>query len=390
MNIELLFSKRIKSKDESIRTKMLNIAKDLEDVIALGRGDPDLDTAPHIIESASQALKNGATHYTHPQGIEELRVNICEHLHKFHKLNYEKEEIVVTAGGQCAIFTSILALIDKDDEVVIPSPGYGSYDQAVEMAGGKIVKLKLNEENDFAITAEDLEKVITNKTKIFCLINPSNPTGAITPPDEIEKIANLLKNKNIIVISDEIYSRLPFDNQKIISFASLENMKEKTITINGFSKAYSMTGWRIGYIASDKKLIKILAEIHHGLNICAPAVSQHAAIAALTGPQNNVSEALKIYQKRKDIMCDTLDKLSLSYGKPGGGFYVYANVSSCGMSATNFCIELLKSEKLMIFPGILFGDYVDNYLRISLLQPENKIIEACNRLENFVNQIKKT
>ena len=388
MNLESLFSNRIKSKDESIRTKMLNIAKDLDNVIALGRGDPDLDTAPHIIEYASKALKEGATHYTHPQGIEELRSHISKHLNEFHNLKYEKEEIVVTAGGQCAIFTSILALIDKDDEVIIPSPGYGSYDQAVDMAGGKIVNLKLNEENDFAITANGLEKVITDKTKIFCLINPSNPSGAITPPDEIKKIANLLKDKNIIIISDEIYSRLPFNNQKILSFASVEGMREKTITINGFSKAYSMTGWRIGYLASNKKLIKILAEVHHGLNICAPAVSQHAAIAALTGPQTNVSDALKTYQKRKDIMCDTLDKLSLSYGKPGGGFYIYANVSSCGMPATNFCIELLKKQKLMIFPGILFGDYVDNYLRISLLQPENKIIEACKRLENFVNEIK--
>ena len=221
MNLELLFSNRIKSKDESIRTKMLNIAKNLDDVIALGRGDPDLDTAPHIIEYASKALKEGATHYTHPQGLEELRLNISKHLNEFHNLNYQKEEIVVTAGGQCAIFTSILALIDKDDEVIIPSPGYGSYDQAVDMAGGKIVNLKLNEENDFAITAEGLEAVLTNKTKIFCLINPSNPTGAITPPDEIKKIANLLKDKNIIIISDEIYSILPFYNQKFLSFASI-------------------------------------------------------------------------------------------------------------------------------------------------------------------------
>ena len=389
MSNEFVFSKRIKSKDESIRTKMLNIAKDLNDVITLGRGDPDLDTAPHIIEHASKALLNGATHYTHPQGLEELRKAICDHLNEYHQLNYEKDEIVVTAGAQSAIFTSILALIDTDDEVIIPSPGYGSYDQAVEMANGKIIKLKLTEKNDFAIRAEELEKVITEKTKIFCLINPSNPTGAITPPEEIIKIAELLKEKNIIVISDEIYSRLPFNQQKIISFASIKNMKEKTITINGFSKAYSMTGWRIGYLATSKKLVKTLAEVHHGFNICAPAVSQHAAIAALTGPQEIVTEALSTYEKRKDIMCATLDKLSLTYGKPGGGFYIYANVSSCGMSATDFCIKLLKEQKLMIFPGILFGDYVDNYLRISLLQPENKIQEACNRLEKFVISIKK-
>lgn len=382
------FAQRVKIKESSVRTKMLDVAAGLKDVIALGRGDPDLDTPEHIIAAGQKSLGEGATHYTHPLGIPPLREAIAASIKANGGGDYTADEIVVTAGAQESMFVAMLALIDPGDEVIIPSPGYGTYHQAVELASGTVVTVPTFEKDGFALTAEAVAKALTPKTRMLCLINPSNPTGMVIPPSEIEKLAALAVKHDLIVISDEIYGRLVYDNARVQPVAALPGMKDRTITIDGFSKAYAMTGWRIGYFAAPRHFTKPMAEIHHGLAICAPAVSQYAALAALTGSQDCVEDMRREYDKRRRVMMSALDRMGLSYPKPNGAFYVYANVSSTGASASEFCLRLLQDGKVMMFPGVLFGDHCDDYVRISLLQPIPKIEEAVKRMETVVRTMK--
>ncbi|MCX7342439.1 MAG: pyridoxal phosphate-dependent aminotransferase [Hyphomicrobiales bacterium] len=388
MNPSQRFAKRVSIKESSLRTRMLDIAAGLTDVIALGRGDPDLDTPAHVIEAGQKALGNGATHYTHPLGMPQLREAIATSIRANGGGDYSADEIVVTAGAQESMFVAMLALIDPGEEVIIPSPGYNSYHQAVELAGGLCVSVPTFERDGFALTAEAVEARLTPASRMLCLINPSNPTGMVIPPSEIEKLAALAIKHDLIVISDEIYARLVYDNARVVPVASLPGMKERTITIDGFSKAYAMTGWRVGYFAAPRHYAKAMAEIHHGLAICAPAVSQHAALAALSGSQDCVEAARQQYDARRRTMMAALDRMGLSYARPNGAFYVYANVSSTGASASDFCLRLLQDGKVMMFPGSLFGDHCDDYVRISLLQPVPKIEEAARRMDAVVKAMK--
>ena len=371
---------RIRQRSESVRTRMLDIAAGLDGVIALGRGDPDLPTPAHIVEAGQRALAEGATHYTHPKGLPALRDAIGRHLAEADGLDYSGEEIVVTTGAQEAVFAAMLACINPGDEVIVPAPGYTSYDQAIELAGGVPVAVPTYERDDFALTAAAVEAKVGPRTRMLCLLNPSNPTGAVTPPGEVEALAALAAKHDLIVISDEIYSRLVYEGAKVLPLARLPRMKERTITINGFSKAYAMTGWRVGWFAAAPTLAKALTEVHHGLTICAPAVSQHAALAALQGPQECVEEMRRTYDERRLVMCRALDAMGITYGRPRGAFYVYANVSSTGLAASELCVRLLEEARVMIFPGSLFGDHNDDFLRISLLQPVARIEEAVGRM----------
>ncbi len=388
MNISYRLANRVVHKDESIRTKMLGIAAKLEGVIALGRGDPDLPTPAHIVEAGQKALAAGATHYTAPQGLLELREAICHKLKLENNLQYTPDEIVVTAGAQEGIYVTMLALLNAGDEVLCTSPGYTSYNQAVELAGGVVVDVSVYQANNFALTAEAVRAKITSRSRILCLMNPSNPTGAVTPRAEIEQLAALAIEHNLIVVSDEIYERLVYDGSSVTSMASLPNMKERTITVNGFSKAYAMTGWRIGYFAAPRELVIAMNEIHHGLTICAPAVAQHAALAALRGSQDCVEEYRQIFGSRRAYFRGVLDNLGLSYGQPQGAFYLYTNVSSTGLGAEDFCVRLLEEAKIMIFPGSLFGDHNDHFIRISLLQPLAKLEEAAMRMVAALPKLK--
>lgn len=375
---------RIGQRTESVRTRMLDIAAGLEDVIALGRGDPDLPTPAHIVDAGRRALAGGATHYTHPMGLPALREATGRHLAQVHGLDYAVDEIVVTTGAQEAVFAAMLACINPGDEVIVPAPGYTSYDQAVELAGGVPVAVPTHEANDFALTAAAVEARLGPRTRMLCLLNPSNPTGSVTPPEEVEALAALAAKHDLVVVSDEIYARLVYDRARVLSVAQLPGMKARTITINGFSKAYAMTGWRVGYFAAPPELVKALAEVHHGLTICAPAVSQHAALAALEGPQECVEAMRRTYDERRIVMCRALDRMGLTYGRPQGAFYVYANVSSTGLAASEFCVRLLEEARVMIFPGSLFGDHNDDFVRISLLQPVARIEEAAERMAGTV------
>jgi aminotransferase len=381
-------ARRVKIKKAPLRQRMLDLAASMKDVIALGRGDPDFDTPAHIVEAGRKALAEGATHYTHMLGIPQLRAAIADSIVADGGARYAADEIVVTAGAQESMFVTMLALIDPGDEVLIPSPGYNAYHQSVELAEGKVVTVPTYEKNGFALTAEAVEQAITPKTRMLCLINPSNPTGMVIPPSEVEKLAAVAAKHDLIVVSDEIYAKLTYDNARVQPVASLPGMRERTVTINGFSKAYAMTGWRIGYCAAPKHFAAAIADVHYGMAICAPAVSQLAALAALTGPQDCVEQMRRDYDARRKVMMAALDRMGLSYARPNGAFYVYANVSSLGISASDFCLRLLEEGRVMMFPGSLFGDHCDDYVRISLLQNVAKIEEAAARMAKVVAAIR--
>ena len=381
-------AQRVKLKDAHLVTRMAEIAETLPDVIKLGRGDPDLATPDHIIKAGQDALANGGTHYTHALGIAPLRQAIADNIRAHGGADYALDEIVVTPGGQHAMFMIALAMLDPGDEMLVPCPGYNPYAQAAEMAGAEVVQVQMTMETNFTLTADMIREKITPKSKILVLINPNNPTGTVTPPDEVERIARLAIEHDLIVISDEIYARLTYGNQRIQPVASLPGMRERTITLSGFSKAYAMTGWRIGYFAGPRELIVAMAEINHAFAIPTASVSQPAALAALTGPQDCVEEMRLIYDERRIALCEGLDALGIPYAEPQGAFYVYADVSVTGLPATVFCERMLREGRVMIYPGKIYGDHTDDYARVSLTQSVPRIREAIERMKSVVKTIR--
>ena len=381
-------SKPISLEDESFRSKLLNIASTIDNVIPLGRGDPDFHTPKHIVEAAKKALDDNLHHYTSPSGIEELREAISENFKNKFKLNYLKDEIIVTAGVQESITLAMLSILSKDDEVLLTSPRFTTYDLAVRLCDAKPIPVPTFEKNDFALMPEEISKRITSKTKILVLVSPNNPTGAVTPPEKIIEIAEIVKKNKLIVIADEIYADLVYENHTHLSIGSLEEMKERTLTLNGFSKTYAMTGWRIGYIAGPLDIINKMTEIRHALSINSCTFSQYGAISALKGPQDKLEEMKEEYNNRRKFCMRALQSMGLSYGEPGGAFYIYTNVSASGMKASAFSELLLKKTGVLLFPGTLFGDQEDKYIRLSYLQPMNKIEEAMNKMHNFVENKK--
>jgi aminotransferase len=390
MNDPLLsaLSERIVEEDVSFRTKMLELASGLQDVIALGRGDPDFHTPKHIVEAAIKAINNNQHHYTHPAGMPELREAIAETLKRENRLDYNAEEIIVTAGVQESIMLCMLALVDAGDEVLITSPRFMTYDTAVQMCGGKPVPVPTYEKDNFALMPKEIEARITERTKALVLVTPNNPTGAVTPPSVIKEIADLAVSHNLIVISDEIYAKLIYEGSEHLSMGSLPTMKERVITLNGFSKSYAMTGWRIGYLAAPQAFVRLLTEPRHTLSINTNTPAQFAALAALTGPQDVVTEMLNAYSERRTFMMKAMDDMSLSYGHPGGAFYLYTNVSNTGMTAAQFCKTLLREGRVLLFPGSMFGDDSDAYVRMSYLQPLNRIKEATERMASVIENYK--
>jgi aspartate/methionine/tyrosine aminotransferase len=378
---------RIVEEDVSFRTRMLEIAAGLDDVIALGRGDPDFHTPRHIVEAAKQALDQNQHHYTHPAGLPQLRAAIAETLRRDHALDYTADEIIVTAGVQESIMLLMLGLVNAGDEVLITSPRFTTYDMAVSMCGGVPVPVPTYEEDDFALMPAAIEARITPRTKALVLVTPNNPTGAVTPPAVIREIADLVVRHNLVLISDEIYAKLIYPGSEHLSAASLPDMKERTITLNGFSKAYAMTGWRVGYLAGPEPFVRQLVEPRHTLSINTNTPAQFAALAALTGPQDAVQAMLEEYAERRAYLMGALTDLGMTYGHPGGAFYIYTNVSSTGLPSPRFCEELLRQARVMIFPGSMFGDDSDKYVRISYLQPLPRIKEAVGRMSEYIRTV---
>ena len=379
-------AKRVKLSDGGLITKMLDIADGLDDVIKLGRGDPDLDTPKHIIKAGQWALANGATHYTHPLGIEPLRQAIADNIRHYGGADYATDEIMITPGGQQGMFIIALSLLNPGDEIIVPCPGYNPYQQAAEMSDAVVRKVAMTMATNFTLTAKMVEKHVTSNSKILVLINPNNPTGTVTPPDEVRKIAELAKKHDLIVISDEIYARLTFGNNTVVPVASLPGMKDRTITLSGFSKAYAMTGWRIGYLAGPRALIEPMSEVNHAFAISTAAVSQYAALAAMTGPQDCVEDMRQTYDSRRAAICEGLDEIGMTYAEPQGAFYVYANVASLGLGITAgaFCERLLAEGHVMMYPGKIYGDHTDDFVRMSMTQPVARIKIAMQRMAAVV------
>jgi aminotransferase len=372
----------VPDKDTLYRTKLIEQAAKLHDVIAMGLGDPDLPTPPHIVEAAQVAIARGETHYTHPAGMPKLRQAIADLLRQEYGLEYSAEETMVTAGTQEGVMLLMLALVDPGDEVLLPSPRFTSYDTAVELCGGKVVSVPTFEKDKFALMPAEIEARITPHTKVLVLITPNNPTGAVTPPSAIREIAEIAKRHDIIVVSDEIYAKLLFDGAEHLSIGTLPGMRERTITMNGFSKSHAMTGWRIGYLAAPQAFIQRLVEPRHTLSINASTPSQWAALAAATGPQSVVQDMLEIYSSRREVLLQGLDEIGFTYGEPAGAFYVYVNIEASGVSASEFCGELLREARVLVSPGMLFADPDDRYVRMSLLQPKERISEALRRIKD--------
>ena len=381
-------SKIISLDDESFRSELLSIASKMDDVIPLGRGDPDFHTPKHIVEAAKKALDENKHHYTPPNGLPELRNAISKNFKEKYSLDYNIDEIVVTAGVQESIALAMLSLLERDDEVLITSPRFTTYDLTVRMCNAIPVPIPTYEKNNFALMPDIIEQKITNKTKLIVLVSPNNPTGAVTPPENIKKIADIAIKHNLIVIADEIYADLIYENHEHLSIGTLENMKERTLTLNGFSKTYAMTGWRIGYIAGPEDIAVKMSEIRHSLSINSCTFSQYGALAALEGPQEEIIKMKEEYNLRRKFCMRALDEIGFTYGDPGGAFYIYTNVSKSGLSASNFCKKLLENTGVLLFPGTLFGDEEDKYIRLSYLQPIEKIQESMKRIKGFINEHK--
>ena len=379
---------RAVSVKSSFRTRMLELAAGLDDIIALGRGDPDFETPPAIVAAGTKALAGGYTHYTAPPGLAELRAAISAKLERDNGLCYPHSRIIVTNGVQEALLISILALVDPGDEVVLQAPRFNAFDHMVNLAGGRVVNVPTLEEDDYSLKADAIRRVLTNCSKLLVIANPNNPTGGLTPRAELERIAKLANEHDLLVVSDEIYEKLVFGDAEHASLGTFDGMSDRTVTVNGFSKAYAMTGWRVGYLAAPAWLMEPAVEIKHTLSICTPPALQRGALAALEGGDEAVASMLAEYERRLDVILRRLDDMGISYGRPGGGMYVYANISSTGLDAETFCLELLRQERVMVFPGTMFADPANRHIRITLLSPVASIEEALRRMKGFVARVR--
>ena len=365
-----------------------DIVTEMKDAISLGVGEPDFETPWHIRDEGIYAFEKGKTFYTSNSGLLPLREEISSYLYKSQNINYNPStEILVTVGGSEAIDIGLRALINEGDEVIIPQPSYVSYAPCAYLAGAKNVFINLKEENDFKLTPEELESVITDKTKILILPYPNNPTGAIMGARDLEKIAKFVKEKDIFVISDEIYSELTYEG-KHVSIASFEGMKERTLLINGFSKAYAMTGWRLGYACGSGEIIKQMTKIHQYAIMCAPTISQYAAIEALKNGEEDVKVMRDSYNQRRRFLLNAFKEMNLKCFEPLGAFYVFPCIREFGMTSEEFALHFLEEEKVAAVPGTAFGDSGEGYLRISYAYSIEKLKIAMERLKNFITRLR--
>ena len=368
--------------------KFFDIVSEMKDAISLGVGEPDFETPWHIRDEGIYAFEKGRTFYTSNSGLLPLREEISDYIQRTQRINYNsKSEILVTVGGSEAIDIGLRALINDGDEVIIPQPSYVSYAPCSYLAGGKNVFINLKAEKQFRLTPEELESAITDKTKVLILPYPNNPTGAIMEKSDLEKIAGIIKQHDIFVISDEIYSELTYKGTHI-SIISLEGMKERTLLINGFSKSYAMTGWRLGYCCGPEWLIKQMTKIHQYAIMCAPTISQYAAVEALKNGDEDVKMMRESYNQRRRFLIDAFKKMGLECFEPYGAFYVFPCIKEFGMTSEEFATKFLQEEKVAAVPGTAFGDSGEGYLRISYAYSLEKLKIAMERLERFVRKLR--
>jgi aminotransferase len=381
-------SLKIRGGQDSAFFKLLRMAEGRDDVIRLGRGEPDRPTPRHIVDAAKKALDQGHTTYTNPAGLPELRSAIASKFEKDNGLEYSPdEEIIVTSGAQEAMVVTLQTLLDPGDEVIIASPYYMAYPSNILLAGGHPVFVPTTEEQGFQLLPEELERKITPNTKLVVLVSPNNPTGGVLTLETLQGIAKVIEKHDLLAISDELYEKIVYDGFKPVSFATLPGMRDRTVTINGFSKAYSMTGFRVGYMAGPAEYIRSALEPRHSLTICAATPSQYAALAALQGSDAFLKEMLGEYSARRGMMAEAFDRLGVTYGPPLGGFYFFANIRATGVTSYEFCEKALVDKGLLFLPGSLFGDEGEGYIRIGYLAPEDELGEALERFGSLWTEL---
>ena len=382
-----LSDKVVKIKPSGIR-KFFDLVQEMPDAISLGVGEPDFDTPCHIREEGIFSLEKGRTFYTSNAGLMELRTAIAGYLEGKLKLQYDPvHEILVTVGGSEGIDLALRAMLNAGDEVILPEPCYVSYLPCIELADGIPVTIELKEKNAFKLTAEELRAAITDKTKILILAFPNNPTGAVMTKEDLEPIVDIVKEHDLFVISDEIYSELTYEGEHC-SIASFPGMRERTIVINGFSKAFAMTGWRLGYVAGPEIIVEQMTKIHQFAIMAAPTTSQYAAVEAMNNGDDDVELMRKSYNQRRRFVLQKFKDMGLSCFEPEGAFYTFPCIKEFGMTADEFASRFLKEEKVAVVPGTAFGDCGEGFLRISYAYSIEELKEALGRLERFVNRLR--
>ena len=369
--------------------KFFDIVSEMKDAISLGVGEPDFDTPWSIREEGIYSLEKGRTYYTSNAGLSELRTEICNFLNRRYGLNYNPDgETLITVGGSEAIDLAFRAMLNPGDEVIIPQPSYVSYLPCAVLADATPVLVNLKEENEFRLTPEELLSAITPKTKILVFPFPNNPTGAIMPKEELEKIAQICIDKDIFVVSDEIYSELTYGGEHHCSIASIPGMTDRTIVINGFSKSHAMTGWRLGYACGPAPIIKQMLKIHQFAIMCAPTNSQYAAVEALRHCDENIEHMRDEYDQRSRFMLTRLRGMGLKCFEPFGAFYIFPNIAEFGMTSEEFAMRFLKEYKVAIVPGTAFGECGEGFLRMSYASSLSNLKTAMERLEEFINTLR--
>ena len=367
--------------------KFFDIVLETEGAISLGVGEPDFDTPWHIRDEGIYSLEKGRTFYTSNSGLKELRTEVSNYIKRTQGVTYDPiKEIFITVGGSEAIDLALRAMIDEGDEVLIPQPSYVSYEPCAILADAVPVIIELKEENEFRLTAQEVLEKVTDKTKILVLPFPNNPTGAIMEKKDLEEIAKVVIEKDLYVISDEIYGELTYSG-KHVSIVSLPGMKERTILINGFSKAYAMTGWRLGYACGPAKIMEQMIKIHQFAIMCAPTTSQYAAVEALKNGDDDVAMMREQYNHRRRYLLNEFERIGLPCFEPYGAFYVFPCIKKFGMTSDEFCTRLLKEEKLAVVPGTAFGDCGEGYIRVSYAYSLENLKAAMERLERFISKL---
>lgn len=365
--------------------KFFDIAAEMEDAISLGVGEPDFVTPWHIRDEGIYSLEKGMTYYTSNSGLKELREEICNYLNRRFSLKYDaKSQVLVTVGGSEAIDLCIRSLVQPGDEVIIPEPSFVCYKPIAQLAGGVPVTIETKAENNFRLTADELKAAITPKTKLLVLPFPNNPTGGVMDKQDLEEIAEVLKDTNVLVLSDEIYAELTYGDKRHFSIAQIPDMYERTILVSGFSKAFAMTGWRLGYACAHPELIKIMTKVHQFAIMSAPTTAQFAAIEAMRNGDDDIEMMRSEYDMRRHVMVKGFNDMGLDCFEPLGAFYTFPSIKSTGLSSDEFCERCLREKKVAVIPGTAFGECGEGFIRCSYAYSIDSINEALNRIEAFV------
>lgn len=388
MDYDKILSRRaVAIKPSGIR-KFFDIAAEMDDVISLGVGEPDFKTPWNIRRAGIESLERGHTWYTANSGLMQLREAACGYLKRRFTLEYDpKKELLITVGGSEAIDIAIRALVEPGDEVLVVEPSFVCYTPITELTGGVPVPIATRAEDAFRLTPEQLKAAITPRTKLLILPFPNNPTGAVMRRAHLEAIAGVLRGTGIMVLSDEIYAELTYGDERHISFAEIDGMKERTILVQGFSKSYAMTGWRLGYAAGPAPVIKQMTKIHQFSIMCAPTTSQYAAVEALRNGDADIEEMRGQYDMRRRLLVDGLNRMGLDCFSPEGAFYVFPSIRSTGLSSSDFCMRLLEAERVAVVPGDAFGESGEGFVRISYSYSVNHLLEALKRIDRFLKTL---